>query len=83
MRMYVSLSQRKGEEPIWWFGGGFDLTPFYPFEEDCQSWHDTAKAICAPFGEEVYAEHKAWCDKYFFCHIETKLVVLVVCSLMI
>ncbi|MDF4600723.1 oxygen-dependent coproporphyrinogen oxidase, partial [Vibrio parahaemolyticus] len=60
------IAEKEGEEPIWWFGGGFDLTPFYPFEEDCQSWHDTAKAICAPFGEDVYAEHKAWCDKYFF-----------------
>lgn len=48
---------------VWW---GFDLTPFYPFEEDCQHWHDTAKSICAPFGESVYAQHKAWCDRYFF-----------------
>lgn len=47
-------------------GGGFDLTPFYPFEEDCHHWHDTAKVICAPFGEHVYKAHKAWCDKYFF-----------------
>ena len=60
------IAEKDGEDPIWWFGGGFDLTPFYPFEEDCQSWHDTAKAICAPFGDEVYSDHKAWCDKYFF-----------------
>ena len=60
------IAEKEGEEPVWWFGGGFDLTPFYPFEEDCQHWHDTAKALCQPFGESVYDEHKAWCDKYFF-----------------
>ncbi|MHC6525957.1 MULTISPECIES: oxygen-dependent coproporphyrinogen oxidase [unclassified Vibrio] len=60
------IAEKEGEDPIWWFGGGFDLTPFYPFEQDCHSWHDTAKALCAPFGDEVYAEHKAWCDNYFF-----------------
>ncbi|MDD1783987.1 oxygen-dependent coproporphyrinogen oxidase [Enterovibrio sp. ZSDZ35] len=60
------IAEKEGEAPVWWFGGGFDLTPFYPEEEDCQHWHDTAKAICAPFGDEVYAEHKAWCDRYFF-----------------
>jgi coproporphyrinogen III oxidase len=50
----------------WWFGGGFDLTPFYPFEEDVLHWHRTAAAACAPFGENVYPAHKDWCDKYFF-----------------
>lgn len=60
------IAEKEGEDPIWWFGGGFDLTPFYPFEQDCHSWHDTAKALCAPFGDEVYAKHKAWCDNYFF-----------------
>lgn len=60
------IAEKEGEDPIWWFGGGFDLTPFYPFKADCQFWHDTAKEICAPFGEEVYSEHKAWCDKYFY-----------------
>ena len=53
-------------EPIWWFGGGFDLTPFYPFDEDVQHWHRVARDLCAPFGEQRYAEHKAWCDRYFF-----------------
>lgn len=60
------IAEKEGEEPIWWFGGGFDLTPFYPFEEDCQHWHNVAKELCTPFGESVYADHKAWCDKYFF-----------------
>ena len=53
-------------EPIWWFGGGFDLTPFYPFDEDVRHWHRVARDLCAPFGEPRYAEHKAWCDRYFF-----------------
>jgi len=60
------IAEKEGEDPVWWFGGGFDLTPFYPFEQDCQDWHDKAKEICKPFGEEVYREHKAWCDRYFF-----------------
>ncbi|QUJ69202.1 oxygen-dependent coproporphyrinogen oxidase [Photobacterium sp. GJ3] len=60
------IAEKEGEDPVWWFGGGFDLTPFYPVEEDCRHWHQVAKDLCAPFGEEVYAEHKAWCDRYFF-----------------
>lgn len=60
------IAEKEGEAPIWWFGGGFDLTPFYPFEEDGQHWHNVAKAVCAPFGDSVYAEHKAWCDRYFY-----------------
>ncbi len=50
----------------WWFGGGFDLTPYYPFEEDVLHWHRTAQAACAPFGADVYARCKDWCDRYFF-----------------
>ncbi|MDO4696967.1 MAG: oxygen-dependent coproporphyrinogen oxidase [Neisseria sp.] len=53
-------------EPVWWFGGGFDLTPFYPFDEDIVHWHSVAKAQCDRFGEGVYAEYKQWCDEYFF-----------------
>ncbi|MCW8331447.1 oxygen-dependent coproporphyrinogen oxidase [Photobacterium sp. SDRW27] len=60
------IAEKEGEAPVWWFGGGFDLTPFYPFEDDCQHWHDTAKALCSPYGEDVYQQHKDWCDKYFF-----------------
>lgn len=55
-----------GGEPVWWFGGGFDLTPYYGFEEDCVHWHRTAQAACAPFGPEVYPRYKQWCDDYFF-----------------
>ncbi|MEG3767992.1 oxygen-dependent coproporphyrinogen oxidase [Alteromonas sp. 14N.309.X.WAT.G.H12] len=60
------IAEKPGEAPIWWFGGGFDLTPFYPFKEDVQHWHDTAKKLCAPFGDNVYADYKKWCDEYFY-----------------
>jgi coproporphyrinogen III oxidase len=53
-------------EPVWWFGGGFDLTPFYPVDEDVRHWHRTAADACAPFGAEVYPRYKRWCDEYFF-----------------
>lgn len=52
-------------DPVWWFGGGYDLTPYYGFREDCVHWHRTAEAACRPFGEQVYGEYKRWCDDYF------------------
>jgi coproporphyrinogen III oxidase len=52
--------------PVWWFGGGFDLTPYYGFEEDAAHWHRTARAAVAPFGETLYPRFKKWCDDYFF-----------------
>lgn len=60
------IAEKEGEDPIWWFGGGFDLTPFYPFAEDVQHWHRVSHDLCQPFGEEIYPEFKAWCDRYFF-----------------
>ena len=57
---------KDGSEPVWWFGGGFDLTPFYPYLSDVQHWHEVASLLCAPFGDDVYAEHKKWCDEYFY-----------------
>ena len=60
------IAKKEGESTIWWFGGGFDLTPYYPFKEDVLFWHETAKAACDPFGAEVYANYKKWCDEYFF-----------------
>jgi coproporphyrinogen III oxidase len=51
---------------VWWFGGGFDLTPYYPFDEDILHWHRTARAACEPFGSDVYPRYKDWCDRYFF-----------------
>lgn len=53
-------------DPIWWFGGGYDLTPYYPFREDVEHWHATAKAACDPFGDDLYHRYKAWCDDYFY-----------------
>ena len=58
-------AMRDGETVAWWFGGGFDLTPFYPFDEDVLHWHRTAHALCEPFGDERYAALKRWCDEYF------------------
>lgn len=60
------LAEKAGEAPIWWFGGGYDLTPYYPFEEDVIHWHKTAKNACDPFGETVYQQYKQWCDDYFY-----------------
>lgn len=51
---------------VWWFGGGFDLTPYYPFHEDAVHWHSIAKGACDPFGSDVYPRYKKWCDEYFF-----------------
>jgi coproporphyrinogen III oxidase len=56
----------KTADPVWWFGGGFDLTPYYPFDEDVLHWHRTAQAACRPFGPDLYAKFKGWCDRYFF-----------------
>jgi coproporphyrinogen III oxidase len=56
----------EGEAATWWFGGGFDLTPYYGFAEDCVHWHRTARAACAPHGADLYPRFKQWCDEYFF-----------------
>jgi len=60
------IAEKAGADPIWWFGGGFDLTPYYPFEDDVQHWHRIARNACQPFGKEVYPRFKKWCDEYFF-----------------
>ena len=60
---FFTAGERK---PVWWFGGGFDLTPYYPFHDDVVEWHRMARAACDPFGEDLYARYKAWCDEYFF-----------------
>ena len=64
VRMFVA--EKEGEEPIWWFGGGYDLTPYYGNKEDCISWHRVAAEACAPFGQDVYPRFKGWCDEYFY-----------------
>jgi coproporphyrinogen III oxidase len=64
VRFFVAA--RDGAEPIWWFGGGFDMTPYYGFEEDAVHWHHTAHTACKSFGPEIYPRYKKWCDDYFF-----------------
>ncbi|MCH1921099.1 oxygen-dependent coproporphyrinogen oxidase [Shewanella sp. A3A] len=60
------IARKEGADPVWWFGGGFDLTPYYPFLEDVKQWHQHAKELCDPFGSDVYPTYKKWCDDYFF-----------------
>ncbi|NHB95436.1 oxygen-dependent coproporphyrinogen oxidase [Photorhabdus stackebrandtii] len=60
------IAEKEGEAPVWWFGGGFDLTPYYGFEEDAIHWHTTARNICQPYGENLYQKYKKWCDEYFY-----------------
>lgn len=56
----------EGDAAVWWFGGGFDLTPYYGFEEDAVHWHNVARAACDPHGPHLYPKFKQWCDDYFF-----------------
>ena len=60
------IAEKEGEEPVWWFGGGFDLTPYYAQHDDVIHWHETARAACQPFGDDIYPRFKKWCDDYFF-----------------
>tara|TARA_R110001592_G_scaffold1874_23_gene11540 strand:- start:891 stop:1796 length:906 start_codon:yes stop_codon:yes gene_type:complete len=60
------VAEKPGEEPVWWFGGGYDLTPYYGFEEDCRHWHQITKDACEPFGSDIYPKYKKWCDDYFY-----------------
>jgi coproporphyrinogen III oxidase len=60
------IAEKEGADPVWWFGGGFDLTPCYGFEEDAVHWHKTARQACDPFGAHIYPRFKKWCDEYFF-----------------
>ena len=60
------IAEKDGAEPVWWFGGGFDLTPYYGYEEDAIHWHRTAKAACDLHDAAYYARYKKWCDEYFF-----------------
>ena len=59
-------AQDRGNEPVWWFGGGFDLTPYYPFLDDVVFWHNNAYEACKGFGDSYYPKFKTWCDEYFF-----------------
>ncbi len=65
--MNVRVFRAEGDgATVWWFGGGYDLTPYYVFEDDARHWHAVARDACAPFGADVYPAHKRWCDEYFF-----------------
>ncbi|MDY6941438.1 MAG: oxygen-dependent coproporphyrinogen oxidase [Pseudomonadota bacterium] len=64
VRLFVA--EKPGQPPIWWFGGGFDLTPYYPFHEDVIHWHQVAREACAGFDEQAYSRFKRWCDEYFY-----------------
>ncbi|TQV88359.1 oxygen-dependent coproporphyrinogen oxidase [Aliikangiella coralliicola] len=66
MNVRFFVAEKEGHDPVWWFGGGFDLTPYYGFEEDCVHWHQMSKQACEPLGEETYSKYKKWCDDYFF-----------------
>ena len=63
---YFAAGDPDSGPAAWWFGGGFDLTPFYPFPEDVEHWHTIAKDACDPHGADLYAKYKKWCDEYFF-----------------
>lgn len=60
------IAEKPGEEPVWWFGGGYDLTPYYGFDEDCQHWHRTAKTACESIDGTLYPRFKKECDEYFY-----------------
>jgi coproporphyrinogen III oxidase len=66
MNVRFLIAERDGAPPVWWFGGGFDLTPYYPFDADVLHWHRVAHATCAPFGADVYPRCKTDCDRYFY-----------------
>ncbi len=66
MNVRFFVAEKAGEEPVWWFGGGMDLTPYYGFEEDASHFHRSCRDTLAPFGSDVHARYKKWCDDYFF-----------------
>lgn len=66
MNVRFFVAEKEGSEPVWWFGGGMDLTPYYGFIEDATHFHQTCREALAAFGDNVYADYKAWCDRYFF-----------------
>lgn len=66
MNVRFFVAEKEGADPVWWFGGGFDLTPYYGFQEDCEHWHKISKEACEPLGEDAYRKYKKWCDEYFY-----------------
>ena len=76
------IATKENEDPVWWFGGGFDLTPYYGNKEDCKHWHTVAKKACDPFAEDSYDKHKKWCDDYFYINTVMSSAALAAYSLM-
>jgi coproporphyrinogen III oxidase len=66
MNVRFFIATKEGEEPVWWFGGGMDLTPYYGYEEDAKHFHQTCRSALAPFGKDLHARFKKWCDEYFY-----------------
>lgn len=66
MNVRFFLAEKPDCDPVWWFGGGFDLTPYYGFDEDCIHWHQVSKKACTPLGDDAFSRYKKWCDDYFF-----------------
>jgi coproporphyrinogen III oxidase len=66
MNVRFFTATAEGQEPIWWFGGGMDLTPYYGFEEDAKHFHQTCRDALSPFGNDLHARFKKWCDDYFY-----------------
>ena len=66
MNVRFFVAEQEGEDPVWWFGGGLDLTPYYGFEEDARHWHKILQNTCIEFGDDVYPRFKKWCDEYFY-----------------
>ncbi|MFT5421641.1 MAG: coproporphyrinogen III oxidase [Candidatus Endobugula sp.] len=66
MNVRFFIAEKDGEDPVWWFGGGYDLTPYYGNKDDCVHWHQIAKNACASFADDYYPRFKQWCDEYFY-----------------
>jgi coproporphyrinogen III oxidase len=66
MNVRFFVATKDNAEPVWWFGGGMDLTPYYGYTEDCAHFHATCREALTPFGADVHARYKKWCDEYFF-----------------
>jgi coproporphyrinogen III oxidase len=66
MNVRFFTTYAEGKDPVWWFGGGMDLTPYYGFEEDAKHFHQTCKDALTPFGADLHPRFKKWCDKYFY-----------------
>ena len=72
MNVRFFVARKEGLDPVWWFGGGMDLTPYYGYEQDARHFHAVCRAALEPFGPDVHAQYKAWCDRYFYLKHRTE-----------